>query len=409
MMPDLSLPLGRQDPYFSDDETTRFVFYWCLLWVTLHYLAWPLWQRRRVLGLICSPTPVERYRRRLCRSQVYCSLAVLGGLRLLLGCRWSAQDLLYAYSDEHQVLFSMAIAHWLVSVWEDLQNWHLWHGLDGLEVGETRTFLRGGLSAKDTQHHLVAAVAFACALRMRVCTGLAAFGLIFELPVLYMNHREFIVYAEQPVEWFQDIRQVELFWSTLILWWRLARGVPTMVYIYSLIFWSEDLARLSNKVLNWALASTYLGAWQKKDLEVASSLDPWGALGTDNDRGAAATEFEEKFRELLKPDDEVQLAEKEKKAEESSIAQDIPEVVKEPLMQVPPEMFAKAQGEEGQLWLEIDNVAYDLTEFLGKHPGGDSILRKFAGKDASKAFHKAKHSMQAKMQMQMYCLGPMMK
>ena len=119
-------------------------------------------------------------------------------------------------------------------------------------------------------------------------------------------------------------RQVELFWSTLILWWRLARGVlgcpkqthpiftievqllflnspnlifaclptllvlfhfnhefvrqdaiwlhpvfvrprggsekrqskrqslrrktrPTMVYIYSLIFWSEDLARLSNK------------------------------------------------------------------------------------------------------------------------------------------------------------------
>lgn len=411
MMPDLSLPLGRQgrqDPHFSDDETTRFVFYWCLLWVTLHYLAWPLWQRRRVLGLICSPTPVERYRRRLCRSQVYCSLAVLGGLRLLLGCRWSAQDLLYAYSDEHQVLFSMAIGHWLVSVWEDLQNW---------------TFLRGGLSAKDTQnggdpsyflwqaylvHHLVAAVAFACALRMRVCTGLAAFGLIFELPVLYMNHREFIVYAEQPVEWFQDIRQVELFWSTLILWWRLARGVPTMVYIYSLIFWSEDLARLSNKeawtyhgmaiffsVLNWALASTYLGAWQKKDLEVASS--------------AAATEFEEKFRELLKPDDEVQLAEKEKKAEESSIAQDIPEVVKKPLMQVPPEMFAKAQGEEGQLWLEIDNVAYDLTEFLGKHPGGDSILRKFAGKDASKAFHKAKHSMQAKMQMQMYCLGPMMK
>ena len=35
-------------------------------------------------------------------------------------------------------LWDQAIAHWLVSVWEDLQNWHLWHGLDGLEVGETR-------------------------------------------------------------------------------------------------------------------------------------------------------------------------------------------------------------------------------------------------------------------------------
>ena len=55
----------------------------------------------------------------------------------------SAHDLLYSFSAEHQVLFSMAassvcesaqsskhvgclieaIAHWLISVWEDLQNW----------------------------------------------------------------------------------------------------------------------------------------------------------------------------------------------------------------------------------------------------------------------------------------------
>eukprot|EP00913_Durusdinium_trenchii_P031071 g29096.t1 len=97
-----------------------------------------------------------------------------------------------------------------------------------------------------------------------------------------------------------------------------------------------------------------------------------------------AKDFEEKFRQLLHPEDEAHVAEKEMKEEEQSIAEDLPEV-----------------GESGELWLEIDNVAYDLTEFIGKHPGGDQILRQFAGKDASKAFHKAKHSMKAKMQMQM--------
>ncbi|CAJ1328636.1 unnamed protein product [Effrenium voratum] len=218
---------------YSAEDTTR------------HYLAWALWKRKALI--VCSATPVERYRRRLCRSQIYCGLAVAGGLRLLLGCRWSAADLLYSFSAEHQVLFSMAVAHWLVSVWEDSMNW---------------TFLRGGLSARDTQngadpsrflwqaylvHHLVAAVAFGAALRLQVCTGLAAFGLVFEMPVLYMNLREFIVYADTPVEWFRDLRRVELFWGTLLLWFRLARGVPTLVYFYSLIFWYEDIGKLSTK------------------------------------------------------------------------------------------------------------------------------------------------------------------
>ncbi|CAK9017280.1 unnamed protein product [Durusdinium trenchii] len=151
-------------------------------------------------------------------------------------------------------------------------------------------------------------------------------------------------------------------------------------------------------ILNWGLASTFLTAWRKKDMDMAESC------------ATKAKDFEEKFRQLLHPEDEAHVAEKEMKEEEQSIAEDLPEVVKKPLMQVTPELFAsKVQGESGELWLEIDNVAYDLTEFIGKHPGGDQILRQFAGKDASKAFHKAKHSMKAKMQMQMYCVGPMMK
>ena len=40
----------------------------------------------------------------------------------------------------------------------------------------------------------------------------------------------------------------------------------------------------------------------------------------------------------------------------------------------------------------IDGVNVDVTSYAREHPGGAAVLRKFHGKDASKAFHAAKHS-----------------
>lgn len=406
---------SEDDGLYSPKDTTRLIFFWCLVWLAVHHLAWPVWKRRRVLALILNPTPVERYRRRLCRSQVYCAVAVVAGIRLLMGCRWSAEDLLYAYSAEHQIFFSMAAGHWIIAIWEDRKNW---------------TFLRGGLTVQDTVsfldlregsdpssflwqayllHHTVAAVAFIAAMRMKVCTGLAAFGLVFEMPVLYMNHREFAVCADTMPQWFKDVRQVEAFWISLRLWFKVARGVPSAVYLYSIFFWREELSKLSTKealtyhvmaifftVLNVFLSETFLYAWEKKDLELASSAS-----------SKAEEDLEEKFRLLLRPEEEAKTPQKPRQEDDSS-AEDVPEVAKKQLDSVTAEMFTnKAKSEDGALWVEIDKVAYDLTEFLGKHPGGDPILRQFAFKDASKAFHKAKHSMKAKMQMQTYCIGPM--
>ena len=42
--------------------------------------------------------------------------------------------------------------------------------------------------------------------------------------------------------------------------------------------------------------------------------------------------------------------------------------------------------------VQIDGVDVDVTEYAREHPGGAAVLRKFHGKDASKAFHAAKHS-----------------
>ncbi|GJN70798.1 hypothetical protein PLIIFM63780_002610 [Purpureocillium lilacinum] len=39
-------------------------------------------------------------------------------------------------------------------------------------------------------------------------------------------------------------------------------------------------------------------------------------------------------------------------------------------------------------WLIVENKVYDVTKFLDEHPGGAKILKRFAGKNATKAFWK---------------------
>jgi len=43
---------------------------------------------------------------------------------------------------------------------------------------------------------------------------------------------------------------------------------------------------------------------------------------------------------------------------------------------------------EKGLYVIVDKNVYDVTNFLGEHPGGEKILKRFAGKDASKQFWK---------------------
>ncbi|KAG6040009.1 hypothetical protein E4U41_001671 [Claviceps citrina] len=48
----------------------------------------------------------------------------------------------------------------------------------------------------------------------------------------------------------------------------------------------------------------------------------------------------------------------------------------------------KHKTEADGLWLIVENNVYDITKFLPEHPGGDRILKRFAGKNATKAFWK---------------------
>ncbi len=51
----------------------------------------------------------------------------------------------------------------------------------------------------------------------------------------------------------------------------------------------------------------------------------------------------------------------------------------------------KRHATELSTWLVIDGEVYDVSGWLTRHPGGAELLREWAGKDASAAFHAAPH------------------
>lgn len=51
---------------------------------------------------------------------------------------------------------------------------------------------------------------------------------------------------------------------------------------------------------------------------------------------------------------------------------------------------------EKDLWVVINDVVYDLTEYSNEHPGGPIVLLNKAGRNASLAFEQASHSKNAK-------------
>ncbi|KAK5987189.1 Putative cytochrome b5 [Cladobotryum mycophilum] len=49
---------------------------------------------------------------------------------------------------------------------------------------------------------------------------------------------------------------------------------------------------------------------------------------------------------------------------------------------------AKHKDAESGFWLIVDGGVFDVTKFKDEHPGGEKVLKRFYGKDATKPFHK---------------------
>jgi len=395
---------------FSPRATRALVACWVCFWVLGHFVFWPLWVRDRCWILACRPSPLDRYRRRLCRSQVYCLLAVVGGVHLLCLCRWQAHDLLYMFSRKHQVLFSMAAAHWIVAIWEDIKSQSFLHaGLGAFSTldREGKVNISVFLMCAYIVHHFVACCCFLLVLHFRTCTGLGAFGLMFEAPVLLMNHREFAVCAATPPKWFRSPLTLKQFWQALMMLFWTARGSASMTYLYSLVYWRADLNRMSVEervvyhymaifftMLNWSLASSFLIGWAREDRKKAVQEEEARRAAELQEAGGAGEEGAELEEEPASDREEGGNPNYKKLTT-------VPEHILE-------EKRAAGSG-DSEVWLEVDGVAYDVTDFLREHPGGETVLRKYAGRDASEGFHRVRHSMRAKKLMQKYAVGPIVK
>ncbi|KAK3015150.1 hypothetical protein RJ639_005930 [Escallonia herrerae] len=58
-------------------------------------------------------------------------------------------------------------------------------------------------------------------------------------------------------------------------------------------------------------------------------------------------------------------------------------------------------------WVIINAKAYDVTNFLADHPGGDEVLLAAAGKDASEEFEDAGHGSAARLMLDEFYAGEM--
>ena len=55
-----------------------------------------------------------------------------------------------------------------------------------------------------------------------------------------------------------------------------------------------------------------------------------------------------------------------------------------------PADVANHKTADAGMYIIIDNEVYDITNFADEHPGGAKILKRVAGKDASKQFWKVR-------------------
>ncbi|OAA54263.1 cytochrome b5 [Niveomyces insectorum RCEF 264] len=53
-----------------------------------------------------------------------------------------------------------------------------------------------------------------------------------------------------------------------------------------------------------------------------------------------------------------------------------------------PADVAKHKTDKDGLYIIVDGSVYDITDFVDEHPGGAKILKRMAGRDASKPFWK---------------------
>ena len=67
--------------------------------------------------------------------------------------------------------------------------------------------------------------------------------------------------------------------------------------------------------------------------------------------------------------------------------------------------IVRQHSTEFACWVVIGGRVLDATSYLGHHPGGSMIIQRLAGKDATKAYERARHSRAADLKLHDFDIG----
>ena len=63
-------------------------------------------------------------------------------------------------------------------------------------------------------------------------------------------------------------------------------------------------------------------------------------------------------------------------------------------------------NKDGDCWLVIEGKVYNVSEYMGKHPGGaDIMVENSSGKDATEEYENADHTKRAREMLAKYYIG----
>jgi hypothetical protein len=243
---------------------------------------------------------------RLTRGQVYYVWATCCGAYLMAQVR-SVHDLLYLYTDDHQVIYCIAAANWTLAFWED------WKGRQYLSVrvDEDDRFQSKKLRFDPNSamligyavHHTLTLFAYGFIIYTGKISLLGAFGafiyppppppsvkplyssflrtsshiistsylfashaihpnipcvtgLLFEGPVIFANMREFVIIFDEDFDLLTHIQEamVRINWCITFCMLLLCRFPSGLLYLWALVFWREQVGTLP--MANWMVYHT---------------------------------------------------------------------------------------------------------------------------------------------------------
>jgi len=224
--------------------------FWVFLWLAYHIA--PSWRPTSQPEFDSEADRVAHvrlqfYLSKLSRMWIYTFIATVGGLLLFLPCLAAEvplHEMLTTMGIPHQILFTMAVGHWSVNIWEDFQTRSFLGTvfLVGDKSSGNAALFPLNLMCDPAQamlatyfvHHTFTVFAYLYCLVTHELGGLMVQGLLFEVPVMLILRREHAKAVIEPPAWLLNETSVNKHWCATYLAFILGRGPAEVLWIFSM-------------------------------------------------------------------------------------------------------------------------------------------------------------------------------